>query len=182
MLSVLYLPNGVFFKPKDIEFDPHARVGHILVDYGMEEIIKYRKFLCRCYLNDRVYTEREVFITSVDPRSGIALFRFEDFIPNPSGYFNEIDLLRISKVLDIVDVVENMNEFIERSQMGLKIEFSKWLDENVPKGYRKAMSRFAFSYYRYSENFSSVDEMKEKAPLIAFALREIVERVRRNGV
>ena len=182
MLAVLYLPSGVFFKPRDIEFDPHARVGHVLIDHGMDEIIKYRKFLCRCYMNDRVYTEREIFITSVYPRSGIALFRFEDFIPDPSRYFDERDVLKISKVIDIADVVERMNELIERSQMGLEVDFSRWLDENVPRGYRKAMSRFAFSYYRYSENFSSIEELKEKEPLVAFALSEIAESARRNEV
>ena len=176
MLNVIYLPNGVFLKPKEMFFDPHMRVGHLLLDYGMEDLMKYRKFLCKCYRSDDVYMEREIKITSVDPKRGLALFSYEDFLPDVRRYFKPEDVYRISKVLDIRSIIVQMNDMIDRSEMGMEVGFSRWIEDTAPPTYRKSLSRFAFSYHKfYRENFSNLEEIKRKVPLIVYKLYEIVE-------
>ncbi len=176
MLTILYLPNGIFLKPKEMFFDPHMRVGHLLLDYGMEDLMKYRKFLCKCYRSDEIYMEREIKVTSIDPKRGLALFSYEDFLPNLERYFKYEDVYKISKVLDIRSVIIQMNEMIEKSEMGMEIGFSKWIETTAPPMYRKSLSRFAFSYHKfYRDNFSNLDEIRKKLPLIVYKLYEIAE-------
>ncbi len=174
MLAVLYLPSGIFIKVDSVFFDPHARVGHLVLKYGMEDLMKYRKFLCRCYRDDRVYTDRVIHVTSVDPKDGIALFRYEEFIPNVLEYFDSGDVSKLSEVFHLMDLLEDLNDLIERSEMGMNVGFSEWV-ENAPRGYRKALSRFSFSYHRfYRDNFQSLENLRRKAPMIAFSLYEII--------
>ncbi len=176
MLTLLYLPSGVFLKPKEIFFDPHMRVGHLLLEYGMEDLMKYKKFLCKCYMSDKVYMEREIVVTSVDPKRGIALFAYEDFLPDIDEYFRPKDVHKLSEIFEIADVLDQINNLIEKSEMGIKVEFSRWIERSVPPRYRNALSRFAFSYHKlYREKFTDLDDMKRKLPFIAFRLYEMIQ-------
>jgi hypothetical protein len=180
MLSVLYLPNGIFIKPREIEFDPHVRVGHVLVENGVEEMIKYKKFMCKCYLSDRVHIDREIVVTSIDPRSGIALFKYEDFIPNPVPFFDPNDIKEVLTFTDMIDLIDSLNDLIEQSIMGMNVHFSSWVEKNSPAGFRKSLSRFAFSYYRfYTEKFTDLNELKKNRSAIAFSLYEIGQKAQK---
>ncbi len=176
MLSLLYLQNGFFIKPKEMEFDPHARVGSLLVDpQSMEVLAKYRKFLCKCYRDERVFIDREIIMTSVNVKSGLGLFRYMDFLPPTLESFLNLDSIkRISKRLDILELLHSLNELIEKSETG-EMSLGTWISM-FDSDLLVDLLTFAHIYDRiYTEVFDfNLEVLRKKTPAIAYRIYELI--------
>ncbi len=173
MFAIIYLEDGFFIKPKGIEFDPHNRVGSLLVDpESMERLSRSRSLRCRCFKDDRIYTNRDITLTSVDVRSGVGLFKYED--PLPFSLYGRLDrrlVLRIARRFDLLDFIRKLHTAI------LDEEMAAWYEE-MPNAVKKAAGRFAEDYIRnVLKPLGSVERAIEIDHAIAFSLYEFIERV-----
>ncbi len=179
MLTLLYLQNGFFVKPKEVEFDPHTRVGSLLVDpQSMEILVVHKKMLCKCYRDERVFIDREIILTSVNVKTGLGVFKYIDFLPTSFEYLLNLDnIRRISKKLDLYDLLRGLTDLIEKSEMG-EMSLSEWLS-NFERDLILDLLLFAHVYDRiYTEVFNlDLEVLKRKIPAIVYRLYELIEHV-----
>jgi len=113
---ILYDYKGNFFKPIEIKFDPHMRVGLFVFDDDIKYILaKSKEIFCTCSDADDCYIKRILYINSISFRSNVATFSYKNLDLDIANIPFLHDLKKFPKELSVIKILKEVEKIINQS-------------------------------------------------------------------
>jgi len=113
---VLYDFEGNLFKPIEIDFDPHMRVGFFVFDNDFKDVLtKLKKVLCKCSDSDGCYIERILYINSISFKSNLGTFSYKNIDLDISNIPFLYDLKSFPKRLSVIKVLREIEKIAKQN-------------------------------------------------------------------
>lgn len=122
---ILHDSKGNFFKPIEIKFDPHMRVGLFTFDDDLKDFLAGSKeFFCICNDDDGCHIKRILYINSISFKSNVATFSYKNLELDISNIPFLYDLKEFPKELSVAAILGEVEKIVNQNN---ELSFSKFL-------------------------------------------------------
>ncbi len=166
MTVIIYTDDGFFLNPIEINFDPHLGVGFFSFSKdASNELANRRKLCCMCYKGE-TFIRRELLITSISLKEGIATFRYtQKHSKEILYYFDGEDVKKLSSNISLPD-------FLKRTYRAIENEKEPEFIKKLPPEIRGAAFRIYMTLFVFNKLGVEIPTPEELAFLLLERLNE----------